>query len=184
MQPPSSGPQIWPLSVEAYHALGELGLIPQNTELIYGQIFFKMPKSPYHSYLIQLLLNLLLRWGAPGHLVRSEQPITCANSEPEPDLSVVKGELTDFRNHHPTTAELVIEVCVTSHEYERSKIAAYATAGIKELWLVLAPEKQIEVHRRPGGDHFAEQVIVGPGGQLMSTALGNFSVDLDSLFAS
>jgi hypothetical protein len=24
-------PQIWPVSVKAYHALGELGLIPENS---------------------------------------------------------------------------------------------------------------------------------------------------------
>ena len=43
------GPQPLPLSVEAYHALGEMGLIPEKTELLYGQIFNKLAKSPYHS---------------------------------------------------------------------------------------------------------------------------------------
>jgi hypothetical protein len=52
-------PRLWPVSVPAYHALGELGLIPQKTELLYGQVFHKMPKSPQHSSLFMRLLRLL-----------------------------------------------------------------------------------------------------------------------------
>ena len=33
---PEAREQLWPLSVEAYHALGEAGLIPERTELLYG----------------------------------------------------------------------------------------------------------------------------------------------------
>jgi hypothetical protein len=33
---------LWPLSVAAYRALGESGLIPKNTELLYGFVYKKM----------------------------------------------------------------------------------------------------------------------------------------------
>ncbi len=85
------GPQPLPLSVEAYHALGEMGLIPERTELLYGQIFNKMPKSPYHSYLYQCLAEALQATLPPGKYLRAEQPIICTDSEPEPDLAVVLG---------------------------------------------------------------------------------------------
>src|SRR5438552_1108817 len=155
---PLKGAQVWPLSVAAYHALGESGLIPTNTELLYGIVYHKMSKSPFHSFLLQVLQEILLRTVRPGYTVRLEQPITCLDSEPEPDLAVMKGLKEDFRNHHPHTAELVIviEICVSSHEYDRAKLRAYARAGVKECWLVLGPEKRIEVHRRPGSDQFAE----------------------------
>src|SRR5213592_2774839 len=140
------GPQVLPLSVKAYHALGDMGLIPKQTELLYGQVFQKMSKSPLHSFLALRLLRLLQALIPPGFLCRPEQPITCQDSEPEPDLAVVRGREEDFLQEHPRTAELVIEVCVTSHEYDRSKLRAYANAGVKECWFVLVPEKQIEVH--------------------------------------
>jgi len=54
---PLSGAKMWPLSVEAYHALGEAGLIPKRTELLYGIVYHKMPKSPLHSYLLLRLLD-------------------------------------------------------------------------------------------------------------------------------
>src|SRR5262245_27805113 len=138
-KPIVSGARIWPLSVEAYHALGEVGLIPENTELLYGQVFHKMPKSPLHSLLLMRLLDLLQKATPSGLHLRPEQPIQCAESEPEPDLSVIRGSINDYATEHPRTAELVIEVCVSSHEYDRSKLRAYAAAGVKECWLVLAP---------------------------------------------
>ncbi len=102
--------------------------------------------------------------------------------KPEPDLAVVRGQIADFRLAHPRTAELVIQVCVTSADYDRSKLWAYASGGVKECWLVLGREKQIEVHRQPGEGEFAERTPHGPGGGLTSTAIPSFTVDLSKLF--
>ena len=54
----------------------------------------------------------------------------------------------------------------------------------KGCWLVLGPEKQIEVHRQPQGGQFAEQAIHGPGGTLTSAAVPSFTVELDRFFAA
>jgi hypothetical protein len=79
---------------------------------------------------------------------------------------------------------LVVEVCVTSYDYDRSKLRAYAGAGVREVWLVLAPEKQIEVHREPAADGFRERVIHGPGGRLSSVAVPEISIELEALFGT
>src|SRR6266540_822642 len=123
---PLRGAQLWPLSVAAYHALGEAGLIPKNTELLYGFVYTKMSISPLHSALVRRLSRLLKQALPPGFFVDSEQPITCEDSEPEPDIAVIRGAEEDFWDQHPGTAELVIEVCVTSHDYDHSKLRAYA----------------------------------------------------------
>ena len=183
-RPIARGPQVWPLSPRAYHALGELGLIPEKTELLHGQVFHKMPKSPFHCLLLMRLLEMLQRVMPPNLHVRPEQPLVCGDSVPEPDLAVVRGSINDYPTEHPRTAELVIEICVTSHDYDRSKLRAYTTAGVKECWLVLGPEKLIEVHRQPSGEQFTERAIHGPGGTLTSTEIADFTVDLDRLFAA
>lgn len=172
---------LWRLSVAAYRALGEAGLI-LNTELLYGLIYTKISKSPLHSFLVARLLRLSRAATPPTHLVRSEQPITCLDSEPEPDISVVRGTESDFLTDHPHTAELVIEVSLTSHDYDRSKLPAYASGGIQECWLVLGPEKQIHVFRRPEAGQFTIHTIYGPGGTLTSAALPDFTLVLNSLF--
>lgn len=173
---------LWRLSVAAYRALGEAGLIPKYTELLYGLIYTKISKSPLHSFLVARLLRLSRAATPPTHLVRSEQPITCLDSEPEPDISVVRGTESDFLTDHPHTAELVIEVSLTSHDYDRSKLPAYASGGIQECWLVLGPEKQIHVFRRPEAGQFTIHTIYGPGGTLTSAALPDFTLVLNSLF--
>src|SRR6266704_3480287 len=179
---PLPGGQVWPLTIAAYRALGEAGLIPKNTELLYGFVYQKMSKSPLHSALVGRLLRLLQAALPTGYFLRSEQPITCGDSEPEPDISVSRGSEEDFWEDHPQTAELVIEVCLTSHDFDRSKLRAYATAGVKECWLVLAPEKQIEVYRKAVDESFTEHKTFGPGGSLTSMALAGFTVNLDKLF--
>lgn len=182
VEPGARQPQPWPMSVEAYHALGELGLIPRRTELLYGTVYTKMPKSPLHSFLV-LRLGSLLSGKIPTEChLRPEQPLTCADSEPEPDFAVVRGKVEAYRHAHPRTAELVIEVCVTSHEYDREKLRAYAGAGVRECWLILGPEKQIEFHREPAEGVYRENVVHGPGGRIASRALPGLEIDLPALF--
>jgi Uma2 family endonuclease len=180
---PVRGASVWPLSVAAYHTLGEAGLIPERTELLYGFVYHQMSKSPLHSSLVVRLVRLLQSSLPAGVHLRSEQPITCSNSEPEPDLAVVRGAESDFWTEHPKTADLVIEVCVTSHDYEQSKLPAYASAAVKECWLVLGTEKQIEVYRRPSASQFLERTVHSPTGRVESASVPGFAVELAALFA-
>ena len=170
--------------MKAYHALGEMDVLPAKTELLYGQVFQKMSKAPLHCGLVRRILRLLLQSAPTDCFVSQEQPITCQDSEPEPDLTVVRGREEDFWHALPRTAELVFEVCVSNHEHDRSKLRAYAGASVKECWLVLGPEKKIELHRQPAGEQFAECSVHGSGGSLTSTAVPGFTVDLASLFAA
>ncbi len=180
---PLRGARLWPLSVAAYRALGEMGLIPKNTELLYGFVYTKMSKSPLHSSLLRRLKRMLEHALPPGYFIDSEQPLACEDSEPEPDIAVIRGSEDEFWHQHPGRAELVIEISISSHEYDRSKLRAYATAGVKECWLVLGPEKQIEVYRQSRNGQFTEHAIHGPGGALTSAALPEFTLELDVFFA-
>lgn len=182
-RPVVRGGRPWPLGVKAYRTLGELGFLPEKTELLYGQVFHKLSKSPLHSFLSEFLEDRLRGVMMPGCHVRGEEPLTLDDSEPEPDLAVVRGRREDFRQAHPTTAELVIEVCVSSHEYDRSKLRAYATADVKECWLVLGPEQQIDVYRQPRDGQYTDSTLHGPGGMVRSEAVPGFAVDLAALFA-
>jgi Uma2 family endonuclease len=176
------GAQVWPLSVSAYRVLGEAGLIPKETELLYGIVYRKMSKSPYHSALVTRIFDLLTELVPQGFFIRCEQPITCELSEPEPDLAVIRGEKKDFWEEHPHTAELVIEICVTSLEYDRSKLRAYATAGGKECWLVLGPEQEIEVYQKPESGEYSHRTVLGRGGNIASVAVPGLRLSLEVLF--
>jgi Uma2 family endonuclease len=153
--------RVSPLSVEEYHQLGEFNEHGKRTELIRGILIEKMSKSPLHSTMVSLLYRLFLERLPVGFTVRQEQPLTFLDSEPEPDISVTRGGERDFLEAHPTTAELVIEVAVSSPTLDREIASLYAEAGVKEYWIVLGRERKIEVYRRPENGSYQQTLLVG-----------------------
>ena len=76
-------------------------------------------------------------------------------SEPEPDVAVVSGPMRDYRDAHPTSAVLVVEVSHESLRYDRTvKQRLYARCGIPEYWLLALTEARLEVYRDPAGDGY------------------------------
>ena len=180
---PRNTDYVHPLSIEAYAALGEMGHLGKNTELLYGVIFTKIPMSPLHASIATRLVNLVWKIVSDEtYLVRSEQPITCtaSGSVPEPDVSVVRGKEADFWESHPMTAELVIEVAVTSEDYDRNKSLAYARAGVKEFWIVLVNEKRVEIRTGPAEQGYARMESVAVA---QSTAIPELRIDAAALVA-
>jgi Uma2 family endonuclease len=171
------------VTLEDYHRMGEEGSLSKRTELLYGIVYEKPTKTPLQCFLINWL-GENLRLAVPKDLlVRLDLPITCDDSEPEPDISVVRGSIRDYMRRHPETAELVIEVCVNSHKYDRSKLRTYARANVKECWLVLGPEKQIEVYSEPRDGRFVRRTVHEIGEVVTCVAVPEFSVNLQELFA-
>ncbi len=54
LQSPVRGAEVWPLSVEAYHALGEARLIPERTELLYGFVYHKLASATIPSLTVDV----------------------------------------------------------------------------------------------------------------------------------
>src|SRR5213594_382702 len=88
--------RISPLSVEEYHRLGEFNEHGRRTELVRGIVIEKMSKTPLHASIARRLYDLIAAVLPKGLIVRREDPITLADSEPEPDIAVVRGSSSDF----------------------------------------------------------------------------------------
>lgn len=159
LEHPSVQALVTRMSVADYHKLGELGLLPEKIELIDGVLINKMPKSPKHAYVIDFLTNTLRKIFQTSFIVRSEQPISTKKSEPEPDISVIFGELADFKSSHPTTARLVIEVSLTTYDLDFQKQFIYAEALVAEYWLINLKEMEIEVYKNPVSGKYLEKRI-------------------------
>ena len=146
---PAVRARVSPFSVESYHLLFELGALAPNAELIRGAIVEKMPKAPLHASVVENLRDALALWLPGDYILRQEQPLTLADSEPEPDLAVVAGKLADYRRAHPQTAALVVEVAISSEALDRLKLEIYAEAGVPECWLILPEQQTFERHTEP-----------------------------------
>jgi len=183
LEVPAIRQRFSPLSVADYHHLGEFNENGRRTELVRGIVLEKMSKSPPHYTMIERVREILAGQIQPGWLLRQEGPLTLADSEPEPDVALVLGARGAFDAVHPTTAELVVEVAVTSLEIDRVKAAIYAEAGVKEYWIVCPGEKQVEVYRQPGANGYAERTTISPPSVIECAALPGVRVDLTALFA-
>jgi Uma2 family endonuclease len=166
-------------SVADYHRLTE----GQPTELLRGTIIEKMSKSPAHQFFLNRLRKILAAQISPEFLVCTDEPISTADSEPEPDVIIIRGPLEKYRHAHATTAELVVEIAVSSLEIDRVKAQIYAEAGVTEYWIVCPEEKQVEVYRQPGAAGYAERTTVAPPATIECAALPGVRVDLAALFA-
>jgi Uma2 family endonuclease len=171
------------LSVAEYHGLGEFNENGRRTELIRGILIEKMSKSPLHRSICSRLYKMLLAALPTGYSVWKEEPLTFKDSEPEPDIAVTAGVEEDFKNEHPSTAELVIEVAVSSPLLDRANATLYAEAGVKEYWIVLALKRQVEVYRDPVNGTFRSTRVIQGNEILTCLSLPEFSVRLTELFA-
>ena len=173
--------RVSPLTVAEYHRLGEFDDRGRRTELIRGMVLQKMSKSPLHSALSARLYEIFRSQLPSTHCLRKEEPLTFTDSEPEPDLAIVAGSNEDFQSSHPITAELVVEVSVSSLAEDRAKAAIYAEAGVREYWIVMAKEQQVEIYRNPAAGLFAERLLLDEGKTLVCASLP-ISVRLGDLF--
>jgi Uma2 family endonuclease len=172
------------LSVEEYHRLGEFNGKGRRAELIRGLVIEKMSKSPLHSAMAKRLYDLIASMLPAGFVVRREDPITFADSEPEPDIAVVRGAEADFFDAHPTTAELVVEVAVSSSALDRENASLYAEGGVGEYWIVLCPDRRIEVYRQPVDGRYRETRLYGPGDLLACASVPAVQIQLSEFFAN
>ncbi len=92
--------------------------------------------------------------------VDSQEPITLSDSEPEPDVLIVRGDTRDYLDRHPTPADLGLVVEIADATLERDRVALrmqyrslkkrlYARAGISVYWIVNLPQQQLEVYTQP-----------------------------------
>lgn len=140
-------------SVQEYHRLAESGILQEDDELelLQGWLVPKMTKNPRHDATItrveRVLRNLLPR----GWMLRIQSAITTADSEPEPDLAIVRERDDDYAASHPAPVDigLIIEVADTSLVRDRQKASVYAAAGIAEYWIVNIHQNLVERYLEP-----------------------------------
>jgi Uma2 family endonuclease len=83
--------------------------------------------------------------------VRNQEPITLETSEPEPDIAIVRGAETSYRDRHAHAGEvaLAVEVADTSLETDRLKGRVYGRAGIPQYWIINLVDRCIEIYTLP-----------------------------------
>jgi Uma2 family endonuclease len=143
-------------TVDEYHRMIETGILRSGdpVELLDGWLALKTTRSPPHDVALSLAEERIAEL-LPGDWFRWVQmAITLPESEPEPDLVVVRGPRRRYAGRHPGPKDiaLVVEVADATLETDRTeKGRIYARAGIAVYWIINLPDSRIEVYSEPSG---------------------------------
>jgi Uma2 family endonuclease len=161
---PIATPYRW--TVARYHKAVAAGIFDeQAVELLNGELIEMSPEGIPHAGLSSDAADYLRTILGSRVKVREAKPITLPNdSEPEPDIAVVKplGDLYKTERH-PQVGDVfwVIEYANTSLEKDlQLKDKIYANAGIPEYWVVNLKARELIVLRTPiAGEYQSRQVM-------------------------
>jgi Uma2 family endonuclease len=175
-----------------YERLVELGVFQpgEPIELIGGELVVAEPQGAGHYTAIVKTARALERAFGPGWHARMQGPIGLdADSEPEPDVAVVRGTPDDYARAHPTRPALTVEVADTSLAADRDyKGSLYARAGLDDYWIVNLVDRVLETYREPVPDaaapfgwRYARREILGADAHVAPLAAPGASIAVAQL---
>ncbi len=158
------------LTVDQYEAMVDSGVFTKRDRftLINGFLVAKLPKSPRHTFIAKNLGKKLNGLIPSGWDVRIEDAVRLAESEPEPDVSVARGDIEDYADRHPGPADLalVAEVAASSVSEDRQMAEVYGPAGIPVYWILNMKARQVEVYtllKRQGSPRYGKPRVFKAG---------------------
>jgi Uma2 family endonuclease len=173
-------------SIDQYHRMVEAGILQgRRVELLTGEIVEMSPETPIHYSTAKQGTKYLEELLAGKAEVRFNGPITLTDSEPEPDIAIVRLPPSTYKQRHPTPADIfwVIEVAKTSLKTDLElKASIYATADIQEYWIVDLTARQIIISRNPEAGEYLEQQTFTEG-RITPLAFPEVSVSAQQLLA-
>jgi Uma2 family endonuclease len=135
-----------------YDRLVELGIfVGERLELLDGLLVVREPQGSSHAAVVMHIGQVLTSAFGAGWHARLQAPLALdEDSEPEPDVAIVRGAPLDYTGAHPSTAALIVEAADSSLRLDRRfKAALYARARLPDYWIVNLVDGVLEVHREP-----------------------------------
>ncbi|MEG3437059.1 Uma2 family endonuclease [Pannus brasiliensis CCIBt3594] len=145
-------------TVEDYHRIIEAGILEDRpVELMKGEIIDMSPESPFHHFLNMSGVTYLRSLLGQQAIISEAHPITLPDSEPEPDIAIIRLPITNYRNRHPHPEDIywIIEISDSTLKKDLSlKKNVYASAGIREYWVIDLQTRTLHVFRNPLGNDY------------------------------
>lgn len=125
-------------SVNDYHCIVATGVLAEHRcELIRGEIVDMAPEGPSHAHRCETSARYLERLFGEGWWARQGKPITLSDSEPEPDIAIVREQDYSQRHPYPEDICLIVEYSYSTQAKDTGiKRDVYASAGISDYVVV------------------------------------------------
>lgn len=180
-----SSTQTFLWSIERYEQLIDKGILDgEDVELINGEILVMSPEGVEHfctnDYLDEYLRDLLVDRAK----ISKTPPLVLDNSQPEPDIAVLKLPKSTYRTRKPIATDVywLIEVANTTLSKDlNEKATIYARNNIPEYWVVNLKDKQLVVHTEPTNSVYQVRVELKDG-EVNPIAFPDLSIPVSNLF--
>ncbi|MEM8830124.1 MAG: Uma2 family endonuclease [Cyanobacteria bacterium P01_G01_bin.19] len=175
---------IYKWSVAEWHELVNSGVLEgKPVELLEGNIVEMSPEGIEHSYTNQSVSDYLRNLLQGKAHIRDAHPITLDNSEPEPDIAIVRLPTTIYRQHHPFPQNIYLLIEVSNRTLKKDleeKVITYARNGIPEYWVIDLKNKQLIVHTQLQNGIYS-QIAKYQSGTIALQAFPDINIDLNRL---
>ena len=157
-------------SIAEWHELVNSGILQDKpVELLEGEIIEMSPEGIEHSYTNQSIADYLRELFQGQAYIRDAHPITLDNSEPEPDIAIVR---------LPKDIYWLIEISKKTLKKDlEQKIVTYARNGIPEYWVIDLVNQKLFVHTQLQDSKYLK-VVEYKTGIVTSLAFPNIQIDL------
>ena len=179
-------------TITEYHRLADLNFFTEDdrVELIKGEIIKMAAKGKAHSVCNTRLYRELFKLLEEKATIRGQEPIIINDSEPEPDLTIVKNTPDDYFLNHPIPSDifLIIEVADSSLKYDQEvKLFLYSEAGISDYWIFNLMAYYLECYSDPYQDlqgkfGYRHKSIILPNESVKLPSFPELILDLTKVF--
>ena len=160
----------------------------ERLELIDGDLIDKRGQKPAHATAIRRL-NAWLAKVFGVDLVQMQLPVDVAANdrelnEPEPDVTVLAENKSDFARRHPRGDEAVLLVEVADSSIRQDTVRKrdlYARAGVPEYWVLNLQDRELVVHRTPHDGRYREILTLSEGATIAPVCQPDAVVAVDAL---
>lgn len=174
------------ITIDRYQKMGQAGVFAPNerVELIEGEILSMAPIGTVHADISGILFHHFALAVGNAAVVRAANPLDLGDdSEPQPDLMLLRPQIYRHSHPRPTDVLLLVEVSDSTLNFDQGpKRDLYANYGIAEYWVVDVNARRIIVYLDPVQGAFQrirEYVI---GGNVSPQALPDFKIIIGELF--
>ena len=174
-------------TVAEYYAMADAGILTpdERVELLDGEIVVMPPIGDWRAARVNRFTNTFPPQLQGRAIVSVQNPTRLDDaSEPQPDVMLLQWRDDFYEGGHPGPADvlLLIEVSDTTVDYDRSaKLAAYAAAGIPEVWIVSRPDRRVESYSDPHGGEYSTVRYYGAGESIAPRAFPDVVLHVDQI---
>ena len=173
-------------SLQDYHQMIDTGLLDnRQVELLCGEIIEMSPEGVSHSFYGTEVGEYLRQLLGGRAKIREAHPITLPNnSEPEPDIAIVKMPATLYRDRHPHPEDIFWLIEISNSTLVKDlgmKKDIYADAGIAEYWVMNLQESVLVVFRDLTASGYQSETRLNSG-TISPLTFPDISIEIQSLF--